>query len=168
MGYSTNTQMSSITPLECIKASAGTWNINVAANVWTLDHTAAADTPVLHVPIRIPGNAAYNAGGMLNSIDIFWSNGTAILTDFSGQLFQNNLPAQGGTQTVTAITTAYDSGHLNAAARNTVATHKMTLTLAAPLQVRGDTEIFLALTLTATATAVFKLMGVKANWTLRV
>ena len=42
------------------------------------------------------------------------------------------------------------------------------LDLAAPLPVRGDTELFLALTLSATATAVFKLMGVKANWTLRV
>ena len=168
MGYATNTQMSIITPLKEINTSLGTWAITIATNVPTLDHTAAAETVVMHIPIRIPGNAAFNAGGILNSIDFFWSNATAVQTDFAVTVWTNNLPAQAGTQSVTQITTTYDSGHLNAAARNTVATHKMTVTLTTPQQVKGDMEIFAVATLTATATGVFKLMAVKANWTLRV
>jgi hypothetical protein len=168
MGFSTNTQMSIVTPITEIKTTVGTWAINVASNKWTLDHTAAADTSVLFVPIRIPGNAALNAGGLLSSVDIFWSNATAVITDCTAVLQVNNLPAQAGSQTITTPTVTYDSGHLNAAARNTVAVHKMTISLAAPLQVRGDQELFVELTVNAGATSVFKLMGVKANWTLRV
>lgn len=168
MGYATNTQMSMMTALEEIKTTVGTWAINVSSNKWTLDKTAAADTSVLHIPIRIPGNAAFNAGGLLNSIDIFWSNATANLTDCTAVLQVNNLPANGGTHTITTPTVTYDSNHDTSAKRYTQAVHKMTISLATPLQPKGDQELFLELTVNAAATSVFKLIGVKANWTIRI
>lgn len=168
MGYTTNTQMSMFTPLESIKTTVGTWAINVSSSKWSLDHTAAADTSVLHIPVRIPGNAAYNAGGSLTSVDFFWINATADLTDITPVLQAANLPANGGTLTVTTYTTSYDSNHDTAAKRKTQAVHKMTCTFGANVQPRGDQELFVELTVSAAASSAFKLYGVKTNWILRV
>jgi hypothetical protein len=168
MGYATNTQMSAMTPLEAIKATVGTWAVAVSANIWTLDHTNAADTSVLHIPVRIPGNAAYNAGGILTSLDFFWNNASLDIVDILPTVYTVNYPAQAGTITVTSQTFTYDSGHDTTAKRKTQAQHKMTITLTPGVQIRGDQELIISLSVQTGATSVFKLQGVKANYTLRV
>lgn len=168
MGYSTNTQMQLATPLEQMKTVTGTWAINASSNVWTLDHTAAAETSTIHAPIRIPGNAAYNAGGTLQSIDIWWTNATANRTDITATLYNVALPAQAGSIAATAYTTTYDSAHDTAAKRYTQAQHKMTVTFGGSIQVKGDMLLELTISVQAAATSAFKLQGVRSNWTLRV
>jgi hypothetical protein len=79
-----------------------------------------------------------------------------------------NFPAQAGTITVASQTFAYDSGHDTTAKRKTQAQHKMTITLTPGVQVRGDQELIVSLSVQTGATSVFKLQGVKANYILRV
>ncbi len=168
MGYVMDTQMSQLTPLKAITPTVGTWTETVAAHIWTLNHTAAADTSVLKIPIILPGNAAALKGAYLKSIDVWYSIATLAATDVNGALYQATMPAQGGTLTTAAVTITNDAGHQTAGNRGAIAQHQMTFTLTTPIWVPAGGDVLLELTVTATATAVINLQGARANYTLRM
>ena len=160
--------MASFVPLANIYPTAGTWTQGVSSNLHTLNHTAAANSPVLRAPIQIPGNLTLYAGAVLKSVDVFWSTATLDITDISVAIFLNNLPLSGGAQSVTSVAFDYDADHNTTAKRKVIGVHKMSLVLQNGQRMVGDQEVFAEITVACTATAVFKLMGIKANWGLRV
>jgi len=168
MGYTHDTGMTAfIHPCEATP-TVGTWAMAVASHLWTLNKTAGADTSVLKIPLKLPGNSAALKGALLKSIDIWWVNATADLTALSAEVYLSTLPAQAGTLAASAQTITYDSGHDTAAKRVTQAVHKMTLTLGAPVWLDEDNEAYVELTVNAAATSAVKLYGARANYTLRV
>ena len=168
MGYVMDTATSMLTQLSQITATVGTWTMTVASHIWTYNHTAAADTSVLKCPLVTPANAVALKGALLKSVDIWWVNGTADLTDMSVEIYKSVLPAQAGTLATTLQASSYDSGHLNAAARKTQAQHQMTITLTTPIWVDIAAEVYLELTCNAAATSAVKLQGVRSNYTYRI
>jgi len=168
MGYVHDTSMASVTALKEITTTVGTWAIAVASHLWTLDKTAADNTSVVHIPLRLPGNSLANKGAYLRSVDIWYSVATADLDALSAEVYKSTLPAQGGTLAAASQAFAYDSGHDTASERVAQAVHKMTLTLATPFWVDDDNEVYVELTVDAAATSVVKMLGARANYTLRV
>ncbi len=168
MGYVHDTGMSALTSPAEVTATVGTWAMAVASHLWTLNHTAADNTSVIKIPLKLPANSVALKGALLKSVDVWWSNATADLDAASAELYLAALPAQAGTLAATAQTITYDSGHDSAAKRITQAVHKMTLTLTTPVWIDEDNEAYVELTIDAAATSVVKLMGARANYTLRV
>ncbi|MDR3575348.1 MAG: hypothetical protein P4L50_15920 [Anaerolineaceae bacterium] len=168
MGYVMDTAMSQLTPLKAVTPTVGTWTEAVASHIWTLNHTAAADTSVLKIPIFLPGNSAALKGAYLKSIDVWYSIGTLAATDVNGALYQATLPAQAGTLATAAVAVTNDAGHQSAANRGAIAQHQMTFTLNTPIWVPAAADVLLELTVQATATAVIALQGARANYTLRM
>jgi hypothetical protein len=168
MGYTNDTGMAAfVSPIE-VTPTVGTWAMAVAAHLWTLNKTAGADTSVLKIPLKLPSNSMALKGSYLKSIDIFWINATADLTDMSVEVYLSTLPAQGGALATMLQASSYDALHLTAAARKTQAQHKMTITLTTPVWLDDDNEAYVELTVVAAATSTVKLQGARANYTLRV
>lgn len=168
MGYVHDTASCVLASLSAVTTTVGTWAMTVASHIWTLNKTAAADTSVLKVPLPLPQNSVGLKGAYLKSVDVWWINATADLTDCSAEIYRSTLPAQAGTLATTTQTLTYDTGHLNAAARKTQAQHLMTLTITTPFWVDNNSEAYLELTVNAAATSAYKLQAVRANYTFRV
>lgn len=168
MGYTNDTGMAAFVGPEEVTATVGTWTKTVASHLWTLNKTAGADTSVLKIPLKLPSNSVALKGAYLKSIDIFWINATADVTDVSVEVYLSTLPAQAGTLATTLQASTYDALHLTAAARKTQAQHKMTITLTTPIWIDDDNEAYVELTVVAAATSAVKLDGARANYTLRV
>jgi len=168
MGYVNDTQMSSYMPAEDITPTVGSWSMAVASNLWTLNKTAADNTSVLKIPVRLPRNAVALKGAYLKSIDIWWSVATAALDALSAAIFKASLPAQAGTHSTAALGFTYDAAHDTAGERVTAGTHRMSLALVTPLWVDDDDDVYVELTVDAATTSVVKLIGARANYTLRL
>lgn len=168
MGYVNDTHMSALTTPAEVTPTVGTWAMAVASNVWTLNKTAADNTSVLKIPLKLPGNASMLKGSRIKSVDIWYSIATAACDAVSAALYKAALPAQAGTLSAAAITTSYDADHDAAAERYAVAQHKMTLTVTTPEWCDDDSEYFIELTVDAAATSVVKFQGARANYDLRV
>ena len=168
MGYTNDTGMAAfVSPIE-VTPTVGTWAMAVVAHLWTLNHTAAADTSVLKVPLKLPSNAVALKGAFLKSIDFWWSNNVLDLVDMTVEVYLATMPAQGGVLATVLQASSYDALHLNTAARKTSAQHKMTVTLTTPVWIDDDVEAYVELTCNAGATSAVKLFGARANYTLRV
>lgn len=168
MGYTHDTAMAAfVSPAE-VTPTVGTWTMTAASHLWTLNKTNGADTSVLKIPLKLPSNSVALKGAYLKSVDIWWVNATADLTDMSAEIYLATLPAQAGTLTAASQTLTYDASHLTAAARKTQAVHKMTLTITTPVWLDDDNEAYVELTCNAASTSAVKLYGARANYTLRV
>jgi hypothetical protein len=168
MGYVNDTQMSVFTTPQEATPTVGTWAMAVASNVWTLNKTAADNTSVVKIPLKLPANAAALKGARIKSVDMWFSIATAACDAVSAVLYKSTFPAQAGSLSAAAVTTTYDADHDMAAERYAVAQHKMTLTVTTPEWVDEDAEYFVELTVDAAATSVVKLQGARANYDLRV
>jgi hypothetical protein len=168
MGYVNDTQMSVFTQPEDCVGTVGTWAMAVSSNVWSYNKTAADNTSVVKIPLRLPANATARKGALLKSVDIWFSNGTADNEVVSAALYKMTLGAQATAAAAAAVTTTYDTGHDAAAERITQAAHKMTLTVTTPEWVDEDAVYYVELTVDAAGTSVLKLFGARANYTLRV
>ena len=169
MGYTNDTGMAAFVGPAEVTATVGIWAMAVAAHLWTLNHTNAADTSVLKVPLKLPSNAVALKGALLKSIDFWWSTfGGSDIVDMSVEVYLATMQAQGGTLATALQASSYDALHLTAAARKTAVQHKMTVTLTTPVWIDDDVEAYVELTCNAAATSVVKLQGARANYTLRV
>src|SRR5512135_3151358 len=118
MGYVHDTAMSFWVALQNITCTVGTWAIAIASNVASLNHTAADNTSVLHIPLPLPQNGVAQKGARLKSVDIFYTIGTADSDAITPVLQKITQPAHGGAvPTVAAVTFSYDSDHDTAAKR---------------------------------------------------
>jgi hypothetical protein len=168
MGYVNDTHMSAFTAPEEMTATVGTFTMTVASNIWTLNKTAADNTSVVKIPLKLPANSVALKGAYLESVDIWWDCGTAANDAVSAAIFKSTLPANGSALATASVTFSYDTGHDTAAERLTLASHKMTLTITTPFWVDEDNEVYVELTIDAAAGSVDKLQGARANYTLRI
>jgi hypothetical protein len=168
MGYVNDTQMSAFTQPEDCVGTVGTWAMAAASNVWSNNKNAANDTSIVKIPLRLPANAAALKGALLKSVDIWFATSVADNDAVSAALYKTTLGAQAAAVTAAVVATTYDTGHDTAAERITQAAHKMTLNVTTPVWVDEDTPFHVELTVDAASSSVVKLMGARANYTLRI
>jgi len=162
MGYVHNTHMAYSVPLQLVTPTVGTWAMAVAANIWTLNKTAADNTSVLKIPLDVPQNSQVNAGAKISSIDIYYINATANLEAVSAKIYKINLPAAGGVVAASEIASGVAGNLL------TQAQQKMTITPTAPFFLTNAEKAFAELTIDAAAGSVIKIQAIVVNYTLRV
>lgn len=158
-------KLSKFIPASAAQKSAGTWTATLASNVLSDNRTAADAAFTIYVPINLGEmGQAYHGGAKIESIDVFYSIGTAAADDFATvELEKCTLPVTGTAVTGAAVTVTIDTGHDTAAERLAVAAHTMTITPAADLYLEDDYYYALTMIVDAAATTVFKLFGVRVN-----
>ena len=172
MGYIHDTGMCVYLPPEICQVDdeASTWSDEDASGVWSKDRAAADGSFYLKIPALVPHqNSTADKGSRPTSIDIWYQVLTTALDSLAADIQLETLPAHGaawGTMVAQAFT--YDSYHDTAGERITVAAHKMTLTLDSPDWIDNTRMLLVQLTVDAAATSVFKYMGARVNYTLRV
>ncbi len=169
MGYVHDTQMARFLAPSDIQKTAGTWTPTIANNIASDVRSAAAAAFTLIIPIKLKSNGAKLKGSYLKSIDIWWKNATADLSNFAAPVLNKiTLPASGSAVSGAEATTTLDAGHDTEAERVTQADHKMTITLSTPVWIGSGETYALTMVITAAATSVFTLYGAQVNFTLRV
>jgi len=149
--------------------SAGTWTPTITSDVIANVRTAAAAANTIFIPLEVQGNSAYREGSMIFSVDIWYTIGTADLTDFATvTLEQVTLPGD-----AVAVTGANNTGitldatHNTAALRKAQGQHKMTVTITTPIWVPKTTAYYIQLIISAAASSVLTLYGAQINFVER-
>lgn len=175
MGFTNDESLTTIIPIGDMHFVTGTWAAAPTSNVWSMNHTAAADTPTVHIPILSPHQSSDNLhakGCLVSSIDIWYYVGTANLTSIAATIYRLAMPAD--QVAVPAVSTpaftydAYNGVAGQRAAYDATKCHKMTLTLTTPIWL-GDGDILdVELAISAATTSVLKVYDAQVHYTLRV
>jgi hypothetical protein len=165
---SQNTHMSQFIPPSSIQKSAGTWTPTLASNVYSDNRTAADSAFNLFVPILIPGNSVALQGSKLNSVELFYSIGTAACDAVATVELEKCSVSSAGAVTGAAVTVTLNAAEDTDAERLAVANHRVIVTVTTPEWVDNDVYYALYVTFDAASTSVVKLYGAVANFTLRV
>ncbi len=169
-----NTHFSQFIPPQVITASAGTWTMAVASNVWSNNRTAAAAATTVCIPVPIPSNSVALQGAKLQSIEFMYSIGTADLTDFASlKLYKDTLQPSAASGSGTLNTAAevtgvtLDAGHDTAAERKAQDEHRAVITLTTPVFIDNDETYHVEAVMDCAASSVVKIFGAIANYTMR-
>jgi hypothetical protein len=169
-----NTHFAQFIPPSDIEASAGTWAIAAASNVWSKDRSAADATFTLMVPVIVPSNSVALQGVKLNSIEVMYSIATGACDDVATvKLYKDTFSptaasGSGTINTATEITgITLDAGHDTAAERKAIDEHRMIITLNTPAYIDNDEGYHVEIAFDAAANSVVKVFGAIANYTLR-
>ena len=110
MGYINDTTMKQfISPFE-FGFSTGTWTPTIATELVSNDRTAADAAFDVMIPIPIPSNSVALEGSKLESVDIWYSIGTAAADDFAtAEIVKQTLGADDTANTGAAVTTTEDT-----------------------------------------------------------
>lgn len=155
----------------------GTWTPTFAANVFSMDKTAADNTCVAYVPCPAPqisdaavesSAAAVDRGVRPIALEIMYSVATAALDAVDVALLKDTYADSATLNTAAAVTSSYDAAHDTAGERITVDEHRLSLLIAerdrfflsSGVGVHGEA------TFNAAATSVLKVFG--AIWHLEV
>ena len=175
MGYVHDTRMAQFIPPTQIGASAGTWTLAVASNIWSNNRTAADASFTLYIPVVIPSNSAALKGAQLNSIEFMYEVTTGAMDAVTSvKLWKNTLSAtaasgSGTINTVAEVTAVtLDAGHNTDAERLAVDQHRLVLSLDTPVFIDNDEYYHVEVVCDAAATSVWKTYGAIINYTLRV
>jgi hypothetical protein len=173
MGYVHDTGFAQFIPPNVISASAGTWTLAVASNVWSNNRSAAAAAATVYVPIIVPSNVRALKGAQLVSVEFMYSIATADLTDFAtAALYKDTLQptaasGSGTLNTAASVTVTLDTGHDTAAERKAQDEHRLVMTLSTPVFVDNDEAFHAEFVLDCATTSVVKVFGAIANYTFR-
>ena len=172
MGFVSEESASKIIPFSDFHFVTGTWTPTVTSNVWSNNHTAAADAPTVHIPIAPPVQdlkALNQVGCQISSIDIWYSVATVALTSLAAAIYRVQMPLD--TVAIPAVTTpafTYDDHHVLASNRATVNYHKMTLTLTPPIFLGNGDVLDVELAISAASSSALKVYDAQVNYTLRI
>jgi hypothetical protein len=160
--------MSQFIPPTAFHIVTGTWTQAAGTVTGTvcMHKAAAAESPVINIPITIPSNAVALKGAYIKSIEIDYEIQVAALTSLTASLNQVNRAADTAGVTVTAITVTQDLAAAVAAA--TVAKHRLIVTLTTPVWISNMQYMLLKLAMVAPATTTVDLLSAVANFTERI
>jgi len=171
-GYVHDTASSIFIPPGQCQYTTGTWTDTVSpttALVYMKRRTAAAATNQLVIPIPVPQNSVALKGSLLKSIDIWWEMTVVTPTTLTALISRATLPADTASYAAPAAPAfTYDALNDTNAKRIAVEQRKMTLTVTTPFWLAADDQVYVDITLVATATAVMDFYGARANYTLRM
>jgi hypothetical protein len=168
MGYTNDTAMCKIVPLSAMTFVTGAWSDGNVGHVWSKDHTPAAETATIRIPIAPFQNSGKCKGSYLKSIDIWYSIATAAITSLTPTVYRGALPPDGSFPAAPAtLANTFDSAHDSNAKRVMIASHRMTLILSTPIWLADTDLVFVELSVGFPASSVFKQQEARLNFTLR-
>ena len=173
MGYVHNVAMSQFVPPTMISASAGTWTLAVASNVWSLNRTAADASFTIYIPVPILSSSVALKGSYLKSIETMYSISGAAADDFPYvNFYKDTLKASaasgsGSINTAALLAKTIDTEHNSGDERKAQDEHRMVVTLDTPAWIDNDETYHLELVIDAAAGSVVKIFGAIINYTLR-
>lgn len=140
-------------------ASAGTWTMTKASDMWHLLKTAGDNAPVFEIPISdyLPQDALY--GTTIDKVTIHYNVTVADITTTGAEF---HTIAYNATTNVPAATTVAATGTLT---KTKDATYAIDLTPATTIKVDQDTAVNLEVTLSGAATTVIKIYGLDIYYT---
>jgi hypothetical protein len=170
MGYVHDTQMAMVIPPCDMQFVTGAWTDAVAANQWSKNKAAAAETATIRIPVTgLFQNAAGLKGALVKSIDIWYEIAALAATAVTAALYKLTAPADNAAPAAPgSLTFSYDGGHDTAAKRIAIQKHKMTITLNGPVWLADSDVLFIELSVNAGATTQFIQKEARANFTLRM
>lgn len=170
MGYVHDTHMSKFISPFLFGFSAGTWTPTLSSNVPSMVRSAADAEFTALIPIQVESNSSALKGVKVNSIDVYYSIGTAAADDFATvELEKITLGADDTAITGAAVTGTCDAGHDTAAERKAVDTdHVLTFTITTPEWMDESAAYAMALVVDCAAGTVFTFFGARVNYELRV
>lgn len=151
-------------PAQAWYASAGTWALGVASNVISYNHTAAADHPVIHIPVPSGSpESDVNKAHIIQSVDLFYSIGTAAATSATVALYKDTLMTAGVIQTAAVVTTTKNV--TDAAMKAQGVGFCVTTTITTPVPLTGNEAYHLEFDIDCALTTDLKIYGIRVNYT---
>jgi hypothetical protein len=168
MGYTHINNASIFVPPVNFTKSSGAWSLIFSSEV-TQESRAASDTPLnILIPLNFQGGEARYQGVKIQSIDIYYTIGTADFTSFNTvEVCKQSLPANGVAHSGAEVPSTIDADHDTSAERVVQGTHKMTITITNPVYIQDDEFWYVYLATDPAATSVISLYGAQVHFTLR-
>jgi hypothetical protein len=168
MGYTNDTAMCKLVPVNAMTFATGVWSDGNASHVWSKDHTPAAETVTIRIPITPFQNGGKVKGSLLKTIDVWYSIATAAVTTLTPTIYRAALPADGAMMTApAALANTFDGNHDTNAKRTVMAAHRMTLVLSTPIWLTDTDLVFVELSVVCAATSLYKQQEARVSFTLR-
>lgn len=170
MGYVHDTSMVAGVAIGQVTFQGGSWSdVALAGNVWCKRRTASDATFTVRIPIHLPQSAAPGKGAWLKAVEVFYKINTGALDGLSAALYTNSLPEHGAAfGAAQAQAFSYDADHDTAGERAAVDEHRLTLTLATPLQMEAGMLAHVELVGDGSSTGSFEFYAAQLHYTLRL
>ena len=167
MGYVNDTAMSQYIPPTAFHCVTGTWTFtagNVAGTI-SKHKSAAADSPVVTIPIMLPSNSVALKGAKLASVEVDYEFTSAAATSVTATMSKVTRGADTAVAVVTDVPVTQDLAAATVA--NIQDQHKLKVTVTTPAWIDNDEYYLLVLTIVSNS-AVIEMLGAVANFTLRM
>jgi hypothetical protein len=166
-GYVHDTAMSQYIPPTAFHIVTGTWTqaAGQVAGTVCMHKAAAAESPIINVPITIPSNSVGLKGAYLKSIEIDYEVQVADLTSIAFTLNKITRGTDTNVAVVSAITVTQD---IVAASAKIVEQHKVVISITTPAWIANTEYYLLKIAPVAPATTTLDLLGAVANFTERI
>jgi hypothetical protein len=166
-GYVHDTAMSQYIPPTTFHIVTGTWTqaAGQVAGTICMHKAAAAESPVVNVPIMIPSNSVGLKGAYLKSVELDYEVQVADLTSITLSI---NKVVRGTDTNVAVVSAPAVTQDVAAASAKTVEQHKVVVTLTTPAWISNTEYYLLKAALVAPATTTVDLLGAVANFTERI
>ncbi len=168
MGYVHDTHMTQFIPPTTMYGDTATWAMGAGEVAGTIVYACDATDEVanLYVPITLPSNSEASKGAYLKTIEIDYEIKTAACDSVTASLAKITRGADGADAVVAAVTVTQDLAAAVAAA--TLNEHKLTVTLTTPIWIDHNEHLLFKVAFDKAATSIVQVLGVFANFTLRV
>ena len=166
-GYVHDTAMSQYIPPTAFHIVTGTWTQTAGqvAGTICMHKAAAAESPVINVPITIPSNSVGLKGAYLKSVEIDYEVQVADLTSIG---FAIQKVVRGIDTAVAVVSAPAVTQDIVAASAKIVEQHKVVVTLTTPAWIANTEYYLLKVTPVAPGTTTMDLLGAVANFTERI
>jgi hypothetical protein len=166
-GYVHDTAMSQYIPPTAFHIVTGTWTqaAGQVAGTICMHKAAAAESPIINVPITIPSNSVGLKGAYLKSVEIDYEVMVADLTSIAFTIQKVTRGTDTNVAVVSAPTVTQD---IAAASAKTIEQHKVVVSLSTPAWIANTEYYLLKIAPVAPATTTLDLLGAVANFTERI
>jgi hypothetical protein len=166
-GYVHDTAMSQFIPCTAFHIVTGTWTqaAGQVSGTICMHKAAAAESPIVNVPITIPSNSVGLKGAYLKSVEIDYEVMVADLTSITFSIQKVTRGTDTNVAVVSAPTVTQD---IAAASAKIVEQHKVVVTLSTPAWIANTEYYLLKIAPVAPATTTIDLLGAVANFTERI
>jgi hypothetical protein len=166
-GYVHDIAMSQYIPPTAFHIVTGTWTqaAGQVAGTICMHKAAAAESPIINVPITIPSNSVGLKGAYLKSVEIDYEVMVADLTSIAFTIQKVTRGTDTNVAVVSAPTVTQD---IAAASAKTIEQHKVVVSLSTPAWIANTEYYLLKIAPVAPATTTLDLLGAVANFTERI
>lgn len=148
-------------PAAVFPVSAGTWSLAVAAHVISYDKAAAADHPIIYIPLPNDSVSESYHAFVPASVDVLYSLGTDAPTSVTIELYKDTFGTDGTLESSALVITTKDT---DAAGRKVLDEQVVNLAINTPEMLDGNESYHVEIAADCAAGTVLKIFGVRVNY----